>query len=98
LVPLANRPTPVVGRAGGFAEALELANLGVTRYDARRSYSRWLEEIGLPPYRRDAYMGHGPKLMRELCPWGDITAWLADDSGTLRTYLGKERGGLQVEA
>ncbi len=96
VVPLvAPMPAPV-GTKAGFAEALERAELGVTPYDARRSYARWLEEIGLPGYQRDALMGHGPKSMRELYPWGEITAWLAEIGKKLRKHVG-ERTPLRLE-
>jgi len=77
IVPFAVRLPEPPGTMAGFAEALERADLGVTPYDARRSYERWLDEIGAPDYLQDAFMGHGPKTMRALYKWGDITAWLA---------------------
>lgn len=89
VVPLVVVPPAPQGRAAGFAEALERAGLGVTPVDARRSYARWLDEIGLPDYRQDAYTGHGPKAMRELYKWGDITAWLAEDGRKLRAHVGE---------
>jgi hypothetical protein len=89
VVPFVAALTPPVGKQAGFAEALERAELGVTPLDARRSYQRWLDEIGLPTYRQDAYAGHGPKSMRALYKWGDITAWLAEDGKALRAYLGE---------
>jgi hypothetical protein len=89
VVPLVVRPPAPVGTRAGFAEALERSALGVTPYDARRSFARWLDEVGFPGYRQDAYLGHGPKSMRELYKWGDITAWLAEDGPTLQRYVGE---------
>lgn len=97
VVPLVVRPPEVVGTMAGFAEAIERADLGVTPYDARRSYARWLQELRFPFYRENAYMGHGPKSMRELYPWGDISEWLAEDGKALRTYVG-ESVALGIEA
>lgn len=88
VVPFVVQMPQPIGRPAGFAEALERADLGVTPYDARRSYARWLDELGLPGYRQDAYLGHGPKSMRELYKWGEIRAWLVEDGGALRKYLG----------
>jgi hypothetical protein len=90
VVPLVVVPPAPVGRPAGFAEALERAELGVTPYDARRSYARWLDELRLPNYQHDALMGHGPKDMRSLYSSGDITAWLADLGDQLRTKLGED--------
>lgn len=89
VVPHVGQLVAPAGTQAGFAEALERAALAVTPMDARRSYTRWLDEVGLPGYRQDAYMGHGPKSMRELYKWGDIRAWLAEDTRTLRLYLGE---------
>lgn len=93
--PARNRVVPLVcpmpqppGLPAGFAEALERADVGVTPYDARRSYARWLEEIWLPGYRQDAYMGHGKRDMRSLYKWGEITAWIAEDAKALRKHIG----------
>lgn len=88
IIPNVGTPVPPVGTKAGFAEAVERAGLGITPRDARRSYARWLEETGIPLYRRKAYMGHGPKSMTELYTWGDITAWLNEDTRTLARYLG----------
>jgi hypothetical protein len=90
VVPLvAPMPAPV-GTPAGFAEALERAELGVTPYDARRSYARWLDEIGAPDYLQDAFKGHGPKTMRALYKWGDISAWLAEYGEKLRKHVGEQ--------
>lgn len=89
VVPLVcDLPQPI-GRKAGFAEALERADLGVTPYDARRSYARWLDEIGAPDYLQDAFMGHGKKDMRSLYKWGDISAWIAEYSRKLRKHVGQ---------
>jgi hypothetical protein len=90
VVPLIVVPPPPVGRPAGFAEALERLACGVTPYDARRSYARWLDELRLPNYQHDALMGHGPKDMRSLYSSGDITAWLADLGDQLRAKLGED--------
>jgi len=97
-VPLVVRMPPAVGRPAGFAEALERAEVGVTPYDARRTFARWIDEIGIPGYRQDAYQGHGPKSMRELYKWGEIRAWLAEDGAKLRRHVGAETLRLEDRA
>jgi len=98
VVPLVCPLPPAVGRPAGFAQALARADLGVTPYDTRRTYARWLDELRLPGYRQDAYMGHGPKSMRELYRFGEIQAWIAEDGQALRRYVGEERVRLEVQA
>ena len=93
--PARNRIVPLVvvpvkaRTADGFEAALDRADVGVAPYDARRSYSRWLSELRLPDYRRNAYMGHGPKSMLQLYPWGDVSEWLGQDGLSLREYVGE---------
>ena len=79
----------MIGSPDGFEAALYRAKLGVAPYDARRSYARWLQELRLPAYRQDAYLGHGPKSMTALYSWGDIREWLAEDGRALREYVGE---------
>lgn len=97
VVPLIIIPPAPIGRMAGFAEAVERANLGVTPYDARRSYARWLDEVGAPDYLQDAFMGHGKKEMRSLYKWGDIGAWLNEYGRKLRKHVG-EKIALRVQA
>lgn len=87
-VPLVFEPPVPIGTMAGFAEALERLGAGVTPYDARRSYARWLDELRLPNYQHDALMGHGPKDMRSLYSSGDITAWMEELGAQLRQKLG----------
>lgn len=88
IVPLVVEPVKA-GTVDGLEAVLLRADLGVAPYDARRSYARWLAELRLPDYRRNAYMGHGPKSMLELYPWGDVTEWLGQDGLSLRQYVGE---------
>lgn len=88
VVPLLGVLAQKVGTKAGFAEALERAELGITPYDARRSYARWLDDAGLAGYVQDALMGHGPKSMRELYKWGEIRAMLGAVQETMLKYLG----------
>lgn len=78
VVPLVCDVRPAPGMEGGFAEALERGELGVTPYDARRTYGRWLDEVRVTKYQHDALMGHGERDMRSLYTSGDISAWLPE--------------------
>ena len=60
-----------------------------TPYDARRSYARWLDDVGLAGYVQDALMGHGPKSMRELYKWGEIRKLLGEVREAMLRYLGE---------
>lgn len=64
-----------------------LRKLGFTPYDARRSYSRWLEDAGIPPWRVRAYMGHAPANQTEGYQRGDMTRYLVGDRQLLRAHL-----------
>lgn len=93
--PARNRVVPLIvslpegGTDDAFEAALYRAKVGVAPYDARRSYSRWLDELRLPLYQHNALMGHGPKSMRELYSWGEITEWLGGIGAQLREYVGE---------
>jgi len=88
VVPLLGVLADPIGTPAGFAEALERAALGVTPYDARRSFARWLDDAGLAGYVQDALVGHGPKSMRELYKWGEIRAMLGDVQQRMLAYIG----------
>jgi hypothetical protein len=88
IVPLVFVPPAAQGTRWGLRQALRRLGASVTLYDARRTYARWLDEVGIPGYRQDAYLGHGPKSMRELYRWGELRAWLAEDGAVLRRYVG----------
>lgn len=72
--PASNRFVPRVGeivRPGtkrlAFYRALRKASGNtVTPYDLRRTYAILLELAGIPTYRQDYYMGHGPQDMNAL--------------------------------
>jgi hypothetical protein len=96
IVPLVVVPPAAQGTRWGLRQALRRLGASVTLYDARRTYARWLDEVGIPGYRQDAYLGHGPKSMRELYRWGELRAWLAQDGAVLRRYVGIARRGAEV--
>ncbi len=91
----------VVPRVGGvyrptrgyqpFRVALAEASKGaVEPYDMRRSFVTWLESAGIPRTRRRLYMGHGAKDVTDLYEHVQVTAYLEEDAGLLRRFLGKD--------
>lgn len=82
----------------GFLEALraigEVAGGDVRPYDARHTYSHWMERAGIDPSRRDIYMGHAATTMRELYAKPDrVTHFLAADAELLYAVIGPEPEG-----
>ena len=88
VVPLLGVIAPPVGTPNGFKQALARIDMGVTPYDARRTFARWLDDVGLPNYVQDALMGHGPKSMRELYRWGEIRSMLGEAREKLLRKVG----------
>jgi integrase len=77
-----------------------LNKAGLYPYCARHSYSRWLEDAGIPPWRVRAYMGHSAASQTERYQRGNMTAYLVGDGALLRAFLGfpAEAARLAVEA
>lgn len=66
---------------------------GVAR-QGRKSFSRWLEDAGVPRTRRQLYLGHGVKDITDIYERHDVDEFLADDAGRLKALLG--RNALEV--
>ncbi len=87
---------PLVGH-WGFASALRRSGLGVTPYDARRSFARWLEEAGILETHQQAYLGHGPKTITDLYRRAEIVVDMVDaDATRLATYVRDKLVGFSV--
>lgn len=65
-----------------------LNKAGLYPYAARHSYSRWLEDAGIPAWRVVAYMGHRPRTMTETYQRGKMDGYLVGDARLLRDHLG----------
>jgi integrase len=94
--PASNRTVPLVGeivkpatKRQAFYRALRKAsNQTVAPYDLRRSYAVWLELAGIPTYRQDYYMAHGPKDMNALYKrQRECTPHLAEDAQAIMQVL-----------
>ena len=89
------QPTPQ--SASGFAKALLKASGGSAKpYDARRTFSHWLEEARVTRTRIKLYMGHTAKDITDLYQRHELAAYLESDADLLREYLGEQRIGLKV--
>ncbi len=85
---LAPTVRPVIGERW-FRRKLAGVAPGVTIYDARRSYARWMEEAGIIKTNRDAYMGHGPRTVGDLYTMGELPGQLDADRLTMTRYIGR---------
>lgn len=65
-----------------------LNKIGLYPYAARHSFSRWLEDSGIDPWRVRAYMGHSPANQTEAYQRGNMTPYLVPDAALLREFLG----------
>ena len=83
---------PALGR-WGFTTALRRSGLGVTPYDARRTFARWQEEAGILESHQRAYLGHGRTLLDLYRRPDMVTAILDQDQATLLRYVLRELGG-----
>lgn len=68
----------------------------VQPYDARRTFSHWLEEAAITRTRIKMYMGHAAKDVTDLYLRDELAAYLESDADLLRAYLGMERKGLEL--
>lgn len=98
LVPLVALPVVPRLTRSGFKSALRRCGIPVAPYDARRTFSVWMVEAGIPQNRREYYRGHAPITIGQLYeqPDASIRAWLREDGVALRAYLNLERPRLTV--
>ncbi len=75
-----------------------LNKAGLYPYCARHSYSRWLDEAGLPIWRQRVYMGHAAGHQTEEYQRGDMRSYLVGDGALLRAHLGLPALPAQLQA
>lgn len=93
LVPLVVAIEPPTVTRHAWDTRLWRKQLGVTPYDARRSFSIWLAEAGIPDHRHAAYMGHGPKSQTQ--HYQRVTdQYLDEDEARLKALLGGISSGI----
>ena len=90
LLPIIAAPFEPTLSRWGFTSALRRAGLGVTPYDARRTFANWCERAGLIQTDIDLLLGHGPRTMTQLYTWHRIEGFLNDCEAKLRAFLGEE--------
>ena len=67
----------------GFTTALRRSGLGVTPYDARRSFAFWMELARIWDTHQQAYLGHGHRTITDLYRGHDVLPFLEEDAGKL---------------
>ena len=88
---------PLVRQPTTFSHALTRATDGTVQpYDARRTFSHWLEEAAITRTRIKMYMGHAAKDVTDLYQRHELAAYLESDADLLRAYLGIGRKGLEL--
>lgn len=85
LIPLIEIPTRSPVAYTTLAQRLR--GIGVTAHVARYTYRHWLEEAGIPPARRDLYMGHQ---LSGLQIYGrhEVLGYIAGDRQRLQELIG----------
>jgi integrase len=98
LVPLIVELAPPVLSFWGFSTALRRSGLGVTPYDARRSFAFWMELARIWDTHQQAYLGHGHRTITDLYRGHDVTPFLDEDAQKLLDMVvGKVVGSPQGE-
>src|SRR5260370_550934 len=73
----------------GFTSALR--RIGLTPYQARKTFDRWLQAAGIPRVRRKRYLGHGKRDVTDDYEFYEVTEYLRDDAAKLRAALGPQK-------
>ena len=74
-----------------FANQLERASKEtLTPYDARHTLAHWMLQARIDPVRRELYLGHGSKTMKDIYEWHDVEGFLAEDGEKFAAYVGPE--------
>jgi len=95
VVPLIEKPVKPCVQYPAFRRALN--KLGVSPYDARRTFMHWLEMAKIPRSRRKYYIGHSAGDVTSLYEDHDVGQYLAKDRRAIRGYLRRELSKLQLE-
>lgn len=78
---------------------VELTDGRVQFYDARRTFTKWLEQAGVIPAHQDFYTGHGPRTMTDHYKRGNVrTPQLSEDAGKLRAFVENGLQGAGLDA
>jgi hypothetical protein len=59
----------------------------VTPYQARKTFSRWMEDARIPRARREIYRGHSNRDVGDLYERYEITTYLREDAQAMRALL-----------
>lgn len=87
-IPLISRPAVPAMHRRTFEDKVRERMSDVTPYDLRRTFANWMEAAEIPRTRRRLYMGHGVRDVTDEYEAHEVSAFLADDAGKLRAFLG----------
>lgn len=89
-VPLLVPPAePSIGYSAFLRRLKEATDSKVVVHDLRKTYTRWMQESGVPRTRRKLYLGHGKTDVTDLYELHEVSAFIAHDADTLRAYVGE---------
>lgn len=86
-VPLLAEPFTPTLTQNGFNSAMKRAKLGVTPYDARRSFGLWCDMAGLPGAWKSLLLRHAAKNVTELYGWRESERILEEAETKLKALL-----------
>jgi hypothetical protein len=91
-VPLIEQPSPMLLNVQMLRRYLKEASGGTLKVgDARKCYSRWLQEAGVLYDHRMQYMGHAPQTMSDRYSRAECEKLWREDAALLKAYIQKER-------
>lgn len=79
---------PSTGRLAFYRALRKASEHTVSPIDLRRTYAQWLELSGIPQFRQDYYMAHGPQDMNALYKrMKDAEPYLESDAMALEQVI-----------
>jgi hypothetical protein len=94
-VPLVDYPVRPEIKRTGFNSAIRRYSIaaGITfnPYQARKSFTRWMEEARVPRARRVAYLGHSAADVQDAYELYEIDAYLREDAERMRALIGPHK-------
>jgi integrase len=94
-VPLVDYPVRPEIKRTGFNSAIRRYSIaaGVTfnPYQARKSFTRWMEDARVPRARRVAYLGHSAADVQDAYELYEIDAYLREDAERMRALIGPQK-------
>lgn len=73
------------------AATTKALRVGLDAYSLRRTFASFCESSGLPPSRKDAYMGHGPKTVSDIYLQTIVLPFVEQDGEQMERWIAGER-------